>query len=852
MKVQVDKANPFGNCGRAKDGSMERVSRFPRITLFIASGCFQRTIVAAAWVLLGASVLLAQDAQYTQRGSSSRSGDYNNEIFLNPNNVNDVTFGSLFSYPVDGAVVAQPLYVPSVTIAGTTANVLYVATENDSVYAFNAAAPGTALWQVNFLNAANGVTTVPMSAQGCGGVTGYTQVGITGTPVIDPTTNTIYVVAKTQEQSGSGYNYVFRLHALDITSGEEKFGGPVVITASVQNGNNQVTLNTETALQRPALLEANGSIFIGFGSNGCDKAAHGWLLAYNASTLQQQAVLNTSPEVVWGSSLWMSGVGPAADAENNIYLVTANGTYDINQGGSDWGDSAMKLMFNGSSFTVEDSFTPSNQATMAAEDLDFGSGGAILLPPHTTGPTNLLVATGKTGTIYLINCDDMGGYNSTDNVVQELPGAVGGVWGAPVYWNNALYFAGRSDYVKAFPFVNGVISTPPVQSVNAFTLSGIPVVSGNGTENGIIWLIHNLTASNPAPVLAAFNASTLQTNLAKLYDTQQNSSRDALASVPHFATPLIANGRVYVGGTTEVMVYGLFPELAPAGGNYQSATVNTPVSMTVQAVNPYTGSNISGVPVTFSDNGSGGTFNPATVTTNSSGTATTSYTLPKTAGVVTITTSSSGYASGTFTEIGMAGPPALVGTVSGSAQSGTVNTALPAPLVAKVEDAYGNIVANAIVTFADSGLNGSFQPNPVATNTSGQASTNFTLPTAAKANFAVTASAGTASTTFRETSVAGTPAAIVTSGGNKQTGTHGTQLAKALQVTVSDQYSNGVPNVTVSFSDNGAGGSFSNPSPITSSQGAASTMYTLPGVPGTWTITASAGSLQVNFTEVGK
>jgi hypothetical protein len=807
-------------------------------------------MAATALVLMGASFLLAQDAQYTQRGSALRQGNYDNEIFLNPNNVNVNTFGNLFSYAVDGQVVGQPLYVPNVTIGSTTANVLYVVTQNDSVYAFNAAAAGAPLWWVNFLNPANGVNAVPMSAQGCQGVTNYTEVGITGTPVIDPTTNTIYLVAKTQELAGSTYNYVFRLHALDITSGAEKFGGPVVITASVQNGNSTVTLNTETNLQRPALLEANGTIFIGFGSNGCDKGAHGWLLAYNAATLAQEAVFNTSPEVVWGSSLWMGGVGPAADVDNNIYLVTANGTYDINQGGSDWGDSAMKLTFNGSSFTVADSFTPNNQSTMAAEDLDFGSGGAILLPPQTTGPANLLVATGKTGTIYLINCDDMGGYNPTDQVVQELPGAVGGIWGAPVYWNDALYFAGRGDSVKAFPFVNGVIETPPIETVDGYTLQGIPSVSGNGADNGIIWLVHNLTATNPTQVLTAFNASTLQTNLAVLYDTTQDSGRDALGNVPHFVTPLVANGRVYVGGTTDVMVYGLFPELAPYSGNFQSATVNTPITITVQAINAYTGNNVSGVPVTFS--ATGGSFNPATVTTNSSGTATTTYTLPTTAGVVTVTASSSGYSSGSFTEIAVAGAPATVGIVSGSGQSGTVNTTLPSPLIAKVIDSYGNVIAGTPVTFADTGLNGSFQPNPAFTGSNGQASTTFTLPTAAKSNFAVTASSGNATAaTFRETSLAGSPASIVTSGGNKQSGTPGTQLPKALQVTVSDQYGNGVPNITVNFTDNGAGGTFSNSSPTTGSQGSASTMYTLPKVPGTWTITASVGSLQVNFTEMG-
>lgn len=815
-----------------------------------------RAIAVVAVALVGTSLLSASDAQYTQRGGASRTGEYDSEIFLTPENVNSTSFGSVFSYSVDGTVAAQPLYVPNITIAGVgTVNVLYVATQHDSVYAFNADTPGTGtpLWQVSFRNTANGVNSVPISAQGCAGVTAYTEIGIMGTPVIDPATNTMYLVAKTQEAAGSSYNYVFRLHALDITTGAEKFGGPTVITASVMNGKTQVNLNTQDDQQRPALLEANGSIFIGFGSNGCDKNAHGWLLAYSATTLQQQAVFNTSPAVTYGSSLWMAGVGPAADAENNIYLITANGTFDINSGGSDWGDTMLKMTFNGSNFTVADSFTPFNQSTMASEDLDLGSGGAVLLPPQTSGPPNLVVAAGKTGTIYLVNADRMGGYNSSaDNIVQELPGAVTSLYGAPVYWNNALYFAGRNDNIKAFPFVNGVITTPPVTSANSYLLTGVPVISANGSSNGIFWLVRNLTPTSSTTMLSAFNASTLQTNLVEIYDTQQNSTRDALGAAPHFATPLIVNGRVYVGTNSAVKVYGLFPNLTPSAGNSQTATVYTAIKLTAQAVNPYTGAAIPNVPVTFSDGARGGVFNPPSVNTDVNGNATTSYTLPKTSGAVTVTAASSGYTTATFSETAIAGPPASIATVSGYSQSGTVATTLPAQLVAKVKDAYGNMVANAQVTFTDAGLNGTFSPNPVATGTNGQAATTFTLPTVAKTNLSATASSGTATAAvFHETSLAGAPSTLTIAAGNKQTGTHGTQLAKALQVTVKDQYGNGIPNLTVNFTDNGAGGTFSTTTPVTNSSGIAGAYYTLPGVPGTWTITASVGGFQVTFTEVG-
>jgi len=846
-----EKPGIFSNCfdSAAGSASSSRHSRFPN---------FIRCVFAAAMAFLVPVSAWAGDAQYTQRGGSNRAGVYDSEVFLTPQNVNSTLFGSVFSYGVDGIVAAQPLYAPSVNIPGVgPVNVVYIATQHDSVYAFKADSSGQPLWHVNFLNPANGVTSVPISAQGCSGVTSFTEVGIMGTPVIDPASSTIYLVAKTQESMVVNgvvtYTYVFRLHALDMTTGGEKFGGPTVINASVQNGNTQVTLNTQNDQQRPGLLEANGSIYVAFGSNGCDRNAHGWLLAYNASTLQQQAVFNTSPAAAWGSSLWMGGVGPAADAANNIYLITANGNYDIYSGGSDWGDTILKMDLNGSNLAVVDSFTPSNQATMAQDDLDLGSGAAVLLPQQPSGPPNLLVAAGKTGTIYLVNCDHMGGYNPVDNVVQELPGAVAAVMGAPVFWNNAIYFAARNDNIKAFPFVNGVITTPPVESANPYTLTGIPVVSANANSNGILWLVRNLTPTSSTTLLSAFDASTLQTNLLEIYDTQQNSTRDALGPVPHFAVPLVANGRVYVGTNTQVKVYGLFPELNPSAGNFQSATVNTTISLTAQAVNVYTGAGIAGVQVTFSDGGKGGTFNPATLNTDASGNATTSYTLPKTFGGVKVTATSSGYTTATFSETAVAGPAASVATVAGFNQSGPVGTTLPAPLVAKVKDAYGNIVINAQVTFSDTGLNGTFQPNPATTGSNGQASTNFTLPTTAKSNFSVTAASGSATPAiFHETSVAGAPVSLTISGGNKQTATAGTQLTKALQVAVKDQYGNGVPNVTVSYSDNGSGGTLSPSSPVTNSQGQAGAYYTLPGVPGTWTITATVNSLQVVFTEYGK
>ena len=807
-----------------------------------------RALTVALVVTLSVGLASAQHSVLTQRGDVKRDGQYSNETYLTPANVNTNQFGSLFSAGVDGYVVAQPLYVAGVNVAGVgVVNVVYVATANDSAYAFNADT-GSLLWQVSFLNSANGttVTSEPVSALGCPFVNGFTQVGVTGTPVIDSSTNTIYLVAKTMEVTNGATSYVFRLHALDITSGAEKFGGPVVINASVGS----VTLNTQSDLQRTALLEINGTIYIGFGSNGCDQLAHGWLLAYSAASLQQLGLLNTSPAKTYGSSLWMSGIGPAADSNGNIYLVTANGTFDVNTGGSDYGDTLMKLAFNGTSFSVEDYFTPFNQAMMAAHDLDLGSGGAVLLPTQTGPYPNLLVTVGKTGTIYLLNQNDLGEYNPAgDTIVQELPGAVKGVWGAPVYWNGGLYIAGRQDYVKDFSLINGMMSVTPVaESPSSYTFTGVPVISANGNSNGLLWLVRNLNSTSSTELLSAFNA----TNLSEIYNTNKNPGRDQLTATAHFAMPLIANGKVYVGTQTELQVYGLFPAINASSGNNQTGPVQTPLNLSVQAASPYTGIGISGVPVTFSDGGKGGVFNPSIATTNSTGTATTIYTLPQTAGTYSLTATSPGYTTATLSEIAVAGPATTISVISGSSQSGTVGTILPLPLTVQAKDTFGNNVSGASITFSDS-YGGSFSPNPATTISNGEASTTFTLPTSAHSGFAVTSSSGTAtSATLHESSVASAPASLTLSAGNKQSGAPGSQLPKALVVVAKDQYGNAVSGVTVTFSDGGAGGSFINSAPITNSVGQASASYTLPGTAGTYSVTATVNSNVnvVTFTEM--
>lgn len=840
----------FFSCSEA------RIFRTTEILKSLARRGQRVVIFAVMATLLSTVVAWGQHNVLTLRGDVRRDGQFSTETYLTPSNVNSNQFGSLFSYNVDGYVAAQPLYVSGVNIPNVgVVNVVYVATTNDSVFAFDADTPGTGapLWQVSLIDAVG--TTEPISLLGCAVVNGYSEVGIVGTPVIDLSTNTMYVVAKTVE---NGTSYVFNLHALDITTGAEKFGGPQVISAAFGD----VTLETyaQYDLQRAALLEVNGVIYIGFGSNGCDVNAHGWLLAYSASTLQQLAVFNSSPGVTWGSSIWMSGIGPAADSNGNVYVSTANGTFDINTGGLDYGDTVLKLSLNGANLSVLDYFTPSNQAKMKSGDLDLGSGGVVLLPDDGfTQSATLAVAEGKTGTIYLINTNDMGEYdtkNGGDGNEEDVVGATGEFWGAPIYWNGYLYTAARQDHVKAFAMANGMLSSTWVfESPAAYTLNGVPTLSANGNEEGtgVFWLVRNTNNSGSVFELSAFNAinNNGTANLAEIYNTQDVSGRDGLGPTAHFATPLVANGKVYVGTQTQLKAYGLFPELTPSSGNNQSANVNTPITLSIQATNPYSGAGIAGVPVTFGS-GNKGTFGANPVTTNSAGIATTTYTLPQTAGTYALTAASSGYSTASLSEIAIAGPAATVSVISGSSQSGTVGTTLPLPLVVQAKDSFGNDVSGASVTFSDS-YGGTFSPNPAPTGSNGEASTVFTLPTSSHGGFAVTAASGTAtSATLHETSVAAAPATEAISAGNKQTAAPGTQLAKPLVVVVKDQYGNAVSGVTVTFSDGGAGGSFLNSTPITNSVGQASATYTLPDAAGTYTITATVNSNVnvVSFTEI--
>ena len=527
----------------------------------------------------------AQVSVTTYHNDNARTGQNLHETILTPANVNANDFGRLFVQPVNGYIYAQPLYVPGVSIGGQSHNVVYVATENDSVYAFDADSPAGAnaspLWYVSFINPPS-VTTVNSSTDaGCGDL--VPQIGISGTPVIDTSTGTLYVVANTKENGA----FFQRLHALDITTGNEKFGGPVALEATVAgtgdgSSGGKVTFDPLKQNQRPGLLLRGGAVYITSASH-CDIGPyHAWVFAYDAATLRLLAVWNSTPNGSDGG-IWQGGGGPAADSAG-VYFATGNGTFDVNTGGVDMGDTILKMAGPaGGKLSVLTYFTPFNQDVLADDDIDLGSGGVVLLPdlPAGSAHQHLLVECGKEGSVYLVDRDNMGGYNSTtDQVVQELAGATGGIWGMPAYWNNTVYFGAQYDNLKAFSFNangSGLLSDSAVSySPESFAFPGpTPSISANGSANGILWAIQTDSyGSGGSAVLHAYDA----TNLAnELYNSTQNGTRDTPGPAVKFAAATVAHGKVYVGTATQLAVFGLkkpsaaTPSFSPAGGVYTSA-----------------------------------------------------------------------------------------------------------------------------------------------------------------------------------------------------------------------------------------------------------------------------------------
>ena len=495
---------------------------------------------------------------FTYHNDPARTGQNLQEYALTTTTVNSSNFGVLFSCPVDGYVYAQPLYIANFAIGGQTRNVVFVATEHDSVYAFDADSSSCVkLWQTSFLS--SGVTTVPPADTGETGDL-IPEIGITSTPVIDPSTSTIYVVAKTKETVGSGCSrgnpcYVHRLHALNMTNGAEKFGGPVVLSAP-----NFVPLYH---LQRPALLLNNGTVYIGFGSHGDFNAWQGWLMAYSSSTLTQQWVWHSTDPTNGNNegAIWGSGNGPALDANGNIYVETGNGVFD---GTSNFSDSVVKLSPAGARL---DYFTPFDQDVMQNNDIDLGSSGPIILPDAvgSAAHPHVMIATGKVGVVYLLDQTNMGQYHSGANqdlgevsVGFNTTNITGGFFGQPAYWNGNIYTIIVGDSLRQFTVGNGSISTvSSSNSNNTFTFRGAtPAVSANGATNGIVW-VADITAyqSGGAVVLDAYDATNVSN---PLYSSPSNGS-GAAAPATKFTVPTVANGKVYVGGQLAFTVCGLLP-----------------------------------------------------------------------------------------------------------------------------------------------------------------------------------------------------------------------------------------------------------------------------------------------------
>ena len=503
----------------------------------------------------------------TYHNDNMRTGQNLNETVLTPSNVNSSTFGKLSSYPLDGLTLASPLYVQNVNIPGQGYhNIVIVATEHDSVYAFDANGRSSSpLWHVNFTNPAAGVTTVPAADTGETGDI-PNEIGITGTPVIDPATGTIYLVAATKEVSGGTTSYVQRLHALDLTTGAEKFGGPVVIQASVPGTGNgssggTLTFNSLHENQRTGGLLSNGIVYFGFSSHGDVEPFHGWVFGYNASTLQQVMVYCATPNGDDGG-VWMDGDGIATDSTGSLYFISGDGLMDANTGGSDYGDSFIKISTSG---TVQDYFSPSVQSSLDSGNLDLGSGGVLLLPDQSGAHPHEMVSAGKNGTVYLVDRDNMGHFNSSsDQIVQELVnifpntmGQEGGNFSSPVYWNGSVYFAPVAGPVQAFRLTSGLLSTSPTSQTSE-TYSGrggTMQISANGSSNGILWTLQTNGSGVPG-TLHAYDA----TNLSKeLYNSNQAGTRDALDEWDKFSVPVVANGEVFVAGTSQLTIFGLLP-----------------------------------------------------------------------------------------------------------------------------------------------------------------------------------------------------------------------------------------------------------------------------------------------------
>ena len=532
----------------------------------------------------------------TYHYDNGRTGQDTNETILSPANVITNTFGKLFSYTVDGYVYAQPLYVSDVIIPGQgTHNVLFIATEHNSVYAFdadNSGVGGGLLWQTNVGPSA---PTVP-SQTVFGDNPKYgpysniqPEVGITSTPVIDLSSGTIYVNAFVKTNGG----YYYFIHAFNITNGQEQPYSPVSIVASVPgtgvgSSNGVQTFVTTQQIQRTALTLAGGVLYVAFAAFADTNPYHGWILGYDPASLQQLSnyVFCSTPNSDtnnYGANagqggFWTSGGGLSVDADTNIFIATGNGSFNAtNGGGTEFGDTFLKFSIT-NGLAISDYFTPSNQAALENVDQDIGSGGLCLLPDQPGPYPHLMISGGKQGVVYLINRDqltsDNGHYNATTNMIVQTIAGTTGLYDTPAYFNGMIYWCPSGDKLKAFSITNGMLSSTAVSTgTRTFASPGAtPCVSANGTNNGIVWALAN---ANPA-VLVAYNPTNLTTELYN--STQAATNRDRLANGVKFTRPIVVNGKVYVGNQSSVSVFGLLSpsdnwKYAYFGSNATNSTV---------------------------------------------------------------------------------------------------------------------------------------------------------------------------------------------------------------------------------------------------------------------------------------
>jgi len=501
---------------------------------------------------------------FTWHNNNSRNGLNPQERVLTPSNVKSSTFGKLFSRSVDGQIYAQPLYVANLTIPNRgPRNVVFVVTQHDSVYAFDADGKSTSpIWKRSFIDPANGVTTAQSSAIPETNIT--PEIGITGTPTIDGAGKTLYVVAKTVE-SGT---YMQRLHALDTATGTEKTGSPVLITGSFPgvgfgSVNGMIPFDSAAsryAIQRAGLALSNGVVYVTFALHLDKNGFHGWVMGYDATTLAQRFIFCDTPDVHVNTSkdgkggIWMGAAAPSADG-TNIFVVSGNGSFNVDTGGRDYGDSVMKLSSGGS---VNDYFTPFDEESLQINDKDLGSTGAVLVAGQTSAhPGGLIVLGGKNGKLYVLDHNDLSQHQSaSDTQIVQSTTMGTGVFSTPAVLNSTFYIVAANDVLKAFHMSNNLLpSMPTAKATVTYSFPGAtPTISANGSSNGIVWTLQRISGANA--VLHANLASNIAT---ELYNSNQAGSRDLPGTSVKFAVPTVANGKVFVGTSSKLTVYGLLP-----------------------------------------------------------------------------------------------------------------------------------------------------------------------------------------------------------------------------------------------------------------------------------------------------